>query len=85
VHRIGAPVALPLARACPIAREFLVAGGFAAVSLLLFGRDVLGRLDSACLCDGSTDPSIAMCSLTWWPFALAHGAKPALEPHCLGS
>ncbi|MDQ3895175.1 MAG: hypothetical protein M3292_11050 [Actinomycetota bacterium] len=44
MHRIGAPVALPLGRACPIAREFLVAGGFACVSPLLFGRDVLGRL-----------------------------------------
>ncbi|MDQ3875380.1 MAG: hypothetical protein M3322_07545 [Actinomycetota bacterium] len=75
VHGIAASLAGSGARSAAFLREVLVLAGFAAVSLV-FARPILGDLGTACLCDDSTDPSIAMWSLVWWPHALATGTNP---------
>jgi hypothetical protein len=59
---------------------------YAGVSLLFFGRSVIGDPANRVVGDDSADKSLYMWSLEWWPFALRHGRNPldvdvAWAPH----
>jgi len=49
---------------------------YVVVSILLFGRGVIGSLDKKVVGDGGSDKTIAMWALEWWPHALARGDDP---------
>ena len=53
---------------------------FTAFMLGVFGRPVLPHPEHACICAPySTDPSIYMWAMKWWPHALGRGINPLLS------
>jgi hypothetical protein len=70
----------------PPAAVLLVFLLYAGVSIALFGRGVVGSLDSTVVGDTGADKTLYMWSLEWWPYALLHGRNPldvdvAWAPH----
>ena len=49
---------------------------YAALSALLFGRDVVGQLSQRVVGDVGADKTLYMWGLEWWPRALRHGLNP---------
>jgi hypothetical protein len=65
------------------APDVAVIGFFAAFALVVFGRPILADPSGTCLCAPySTDPSIYMWAMAWWPQAIEHGLNP-LVPHVI--
>jgi hypothetical protein len=50
---------------------------YLALSLLLFGRGLAGRLTTACI-GLKSDPIMFMWYLRWWRYALEHRVNPFL-------
>jgi hypothetical protein len=54
-------------------------GTYLALSLLVFGRDLIGAPGARYIsAPGAHDPSLFMWCLVWWPHAIAHGLNPFL-------
>jgi len=52
-------------------------GLYLAVSAVAIGHGALANPSGICACSASgNDPSAAMWSLSWWPYALLHGLDP---------
>jgi hypothetical protein len=52
-------------------------GLYLAISVVAIGHGVLANPVGGCACGASgNDPSAAMWSLAWWPYALLHGLDP---------
>lgn len=52
---------------------------YLAVSLIYFGRPVLGHLGSVAVAHDEVDSSQYMWFLSWWPWAILHGHNPFFE------
>jgi hypothetical protein len=51
-------------------------GLYMAVSLLLFGPKILPHMSTRILSSATTEASVFVWSLSWWPHALGHGLNP---------
>jgi hypothetical protein len=49
---------------------------YLVVTFLFFGGHQISHPRHECLCENTSDPSISMWALRWWPWAIAHGANP---------
>jgi hypothetical protein len=65
-----------VARPQPVATALLALVGYVALSLLLWGRFVLGHMGSQSLAANDGVPSAFMWLFEWWPHALLHGMNP---------
>lgn len=55
---------------------WLALGLYLLLSLLFFGRQVVGHLGSAVIAPNDIDPSQYQWFLAWWPHAILHGLNP---------